>query len=962
MKQSRFSLSLAFLGLALTFATSLAFRAPDSTPGLEIPLQNFDLHSYQSFATMRGRDAVEAGLSRDLGGDWRVWSWNSQAGTPHIVYGSVDFAAGLRAEADLDAAALRLFDEQGANLGTVGAELHVIDRVQAQGKWVAHLAQTYQGIPVWQGKAFAAFTENGRLVAAGSDVYTDIELSTNPSYSAAQAEQIARIDLTFDPANDTMTSAPELLILPIQLDEENVEHHLVWRMTITTADPYGIWITHVDAHSGEIIWRDNMVEFFVEGDTSSDVNPNTWCNDEESQPVPYLRVSVSGSSTVYSDEDGNWTSSAFGPVGISADLYGNYCNITNMGGAEAQFNGIALDGVPLTIAFNDGNSQDDERDVFNAVSDIHDFFQLVAPEFSLPNQRMSANVSLNDNCNAYWNGSINFFTEGAGCANTGEIQGVVHHEFGHGVQAAILGWQGDQGLGEGNSDVLANLITQEAIIGRGFYLANCETGIRNSDNENVYPDDVIGEGIHYAGQTIAGFHWDIMIGMQNIYGDESGTIESAQLWHYGRVMGHPTSQPDQVFWTFMADDDDGDLDNGTPHYSILCEAATNHGFDCPPILVGVIVEHTPLSNSGDNGLNYPVNATISSTEGSVDPGSVVAYYRHNGGSWSSVGLSTMNGTYFFGEIPTQSAGEVDYYIYAEDNVGTVGTSPWGAPTVFHKFIVAWRLEDMEIDAGWSTAGDAADGHWVRVDPVGTSAQTEDDHSHPGTLCWITGQHLEGEADDYGDVDSGTATLLSPIYDLSQASEVSISYWYWYYGRSGDEWKTWISNDGGSNWTEILQDTGSMNVYWKSQELDLFDFFAQPGQVQLKFEAKDGSVPTLVEGAVDDLMIHAILGGTGVDDEFTIGVPLRLEQNMPNPFNPRTEISFALENSGRVDLKVFDVNGRLVKTLIADQMNAGNHQVVWEGRDQNGRPVGSGVYFYRLSAGGEVKSRSMVLIK
>lgn len=962
MKQSRFSLSLAFLGLALTFATSLAFRAPDSTPGLEIPLQNFDLHSYQSFATMQGRDAAEAGLSRDLGGDWRVWSWNSQAGTPHIVYGSVDFAAGLRAEADLDAAALRLFDEQGANLGTVGAELHVIDRVQAQGKWVAHLAQTYQGIPVWQGKAFAAFTESGRLVAAGSDVYTDIELSTNPSYSAAQAEQIARIDLTFDPANDTMTSAPELLILPIQLDEENVEHHLVWRMTITTADPYGIWITHVDAHSGEIIWRDNMVEFFVEGDTSSDVNPNTWCNDEESQPVPYLRVSVSGSSTVYSDEDGNWTSSAFGPVGISADLYGNYCNITNMGGAEAQFNGIALDGVPLTIAFNDGNSQDDERDVFNAVSDIHDFFQLVAPEFSLPNQRMSANVSLNDNCNAYWNGSINFFTEGAGCANTGEIQGVVHHEFGHGVQAAILGWQGDQGLGEGNSDVLANLITQEAIIGRGFYLANCETGIRNSDNENVYPDDVIGEGIHYAGQTIAGFHWDIMIGMQNIYGDEPGTIESAQLWHYGRVMGHPTSQPDQVFWTFMADDDDGDLDNGTPHYSILCEAATNHGFDCPPILVGVIVEHTPLSNSGDNGLNYPVNATISSTEGSVDPGSVVAYYRHNGGSWSSVGLSTMNGTYFFGEIPTQSAGEVDYYIYAEDNVGTVGTSPWGAPTVFHKFIVAWRLEDMEIDAGWSTAGDAADGHWVRVDPVGTSAQTEDDHSHPGTLCWITGQHLEGEADDYGDVDSGTATLLSPIYDLSQASEVSISYWYWYYGRSGDEWKTWISNDGGSNWTEILQDTGSMNVYWKSQELDLFDFFAQPGQVQLKFEAKDGSVPTLVEGAVDDLMIHAILGGTGVDDEFTIGVPLRLEQNMPNPFNPRTEISFALENSGRVDLKVFDVNGRLVKTLIADQMNAGNHQVVWEGRDQNGRPVGSGVYFYRLSAGGEVKSRSMVLIK
>ncbi len=960
MKQSRFSLALTTLGLALVLTIGQAFKAPEHSHDFAIPLGTYDLHNYESFTTLQASAAVEEGLAHDLGGNWHVWSWNSQASTPHIAYGNTAYSAGMRSEVDLDAATLRLFDEQAEHLGAAGVELQITDRVSYKGKWVAHLAQTYEGLEVWQGKAFAAFTEDGRLIAMGSDLFNDIELSAMPAISAEQAEQIARMDVGFNPAEDSVEAAPELMVLPVPLSEESVEHHLVWRLRVHTADPVGIWVTHVDAHNGEVVWRYNDVHFLIEGDTNSEVQPDTWCNGIHDQAVPYLRVQVSGSGTVYTDENGDWSSPS-GTAQVTADLYGPYCNITNSGGPEASFTGTAWEGTPLTISYDDMNAQNDERDVFDAVNDIHDFFQLWAPEFALPNQRMNAYVSLNDNCNAYWNGSINFFTEGGGCANTGEIQGVVHHEFGHGVQAAILGWQGDQGLGEGNSDVLANLMTQESIIGRGFYLGNCTSGIRNSDNDMIYPEDMNGQ-IHHDGQIIAGFHWDIMMGMQSNYGDEQGTIKAAERWHYGRLMGHPTNQPDQVFWTFMADDDDGDLDNGTPHYSILSAAATHHGYDVPPILVGVLFEHTPLTDTGDMDGPYTVGATISSTEGPLDPESATIYYRHNGGSWNSVDMDTMNGSYFFGQIPGQQAGQVDYYIYAEDTIGTTGTSPWGAPNVFHKFFVAWRLEDMEIDAGWSTEATASTGHWERVDPIGTTAQPEDDISHPGTLCWVTGQHTPGEADDFNDVTGGTVTLLSPIYDLSQATEVYISYWYWYYGRTGDSWTASISNDGGSNWVELDLDTGSMEAYWKDNDFYLHDLFAQPGQVQFKFVVKDGTIPTLVEGALDDLMIHAVIGGTNVDDEFTIGVPLRLEQNHPNPFNPRTEIKFALETDGRVDLKVFDVNGRLVRTLVADSMPAGEHRVIWEGRDQKGNSVGSGVYLYRLSANGEVKSRTMVLIK
>ncbi len=94
-------------------------------------------------------------------------------------------------------------------------------------------------------------------------------------------------------------------------------------------------------------------------------------------------------------------------------------------------------------------------------------------------------------------------------------------------------------------------------------------------------------------------------------------------------------------------------------------------------------------------------------------------------------------------------------------------------------------------------------------------------------------------------------------------------------------------------------------------------------------------------------------------------PLRLalEQNVPNPFNPATRIGFDLAGEGRVALAVYDAGGRRVRTLIAGEPRAaGHHEVVWRGVDERGAPVPSGVYFYRLEAGGAVESRKMLLIE
>jgi parallel beta-helix repeat protein len=86
------------------------------------------------------------------------------------------------------------------------------------------------------------------------------------------------------------------------------------------------------------------------------------------------------------------------------------------------------------------------------------------------------------------------------------------------------------------------------------------------------------------------------------------------------------------------------------------------------------------------------------------------------------------------------------------------------------------------------------------------------------------------------------------------------------------------------------------------------------------------------------------------------------QNFPNPFNPSTTISFELAKAGHVKLDIFNVNGALITTLADEAREAGRHDVLWNGKDAKGLSVASGVYFYRLEAGGEVQSKKMMLLR
>jgi flagellar hook assembly protein FlgD len=90
--------------------------------------------------------------------------------------------------------------------------------------------------------------------------------------------------------------------------------------------------------------------------------------------------------------------------------------------------------------------------------------------------------------------------------------------------------------------------------------------------------------------------------------------------------------------------------------------------------------------------------------------------------------------------------------------------------------------------------------------------------------------------------------------------------------------------------------------------------------------------------------------------------VQLHPNVPNPFNPHTMVRYELPREMRVQLAVYDLRGGLVKTLVSDTVGAGIHEEAWNGRDDHGRPVASGIYVVRLQAEGILQSNKVTLVR
>jgi len=98
------------------------------------------------------------------------------------------------------------------------------------------------------------------------------------------------------------------------------------------------------------------------------------------------------------------------------------------------------------------------------------------------------------------------------------------------------------------------------------------------------------------------------------------------------------------------------------------------------------------------------------------------------------------------------------------------------------------------------------------------------------------------------------------------------------------------------------------------------------------------------------------------DERSVPSEFSLKQNYPNPFNASTQIEYELPSRAQVILKIYDLLGREIRTLVEASQNAGNHAAVWDGKNDAGQELSSGLYVYKLSAGNHVRTKKLLLLK
>ncbi|TMQ57200.1 MAG: hypothetical protein E6K76_11280 [Candidatus Eisenbacteria bacterium] len=284
-------------------------------------------------------------------------------------------------------------------------------------------------------------------------------------------------------------------------------------------------------------------------------------------------------------------------------------------------------------------------------------------------------------------------------------------------------------------------------------------------------------------------------------------------------------------------------------------------------------------------------------------------------------------------------------------------------------------DDAETDMGWSLSAvgdDAVTGKWVRAAPVGTIAGTVEvqpskDHTPgAGTACFVTGNGTKATDLGEADVDGGRTTLTSPALRLAGIVDPRIVYWRWFSNDASsnpgeDAFLTQISNNGGA-WVTVSNLYTTRN-YWERMEIAVKSYFSQPGNVQVRFIAKDLGNTSIVEAAIDDLMYYSGTTVTAVYEEEGAPSPgLVIGAPRPSPTRGPTEISLELPKAAEIVADIFNVQGRLVRTLGRRTLPAGRHMLRWDGRLDAGGNAASGVYWLKVGAGDVEKRFKLVVVR
>ncbi|MFM2161042.1 MAG: hypothetical protein RLZZ383_554 [Pseudomonadota bacterium] len=850
------SLSRRVLTLALaTLPVALAVRPPESTTLGDVPVRLPAQHRGASEALRRSPAWTQ--FTAGEGAGWQA-QWDVEQGVPFRMWGG-GIAVPTASADDVGAFALQFVAAHEALLGASGyaPALRGVAYAEDTDVWYVDVDLTRDGVPVYDG-GITLRVASGHLVMVGSRAVRNapasggFAISTDAAFLAAEQQGHA-------PLAAHLRGEARAVWVPTEVDGA-WELIPTWEVRTRTESPLGQWVSWVDAATGRLLHQGNEIRFF-DGQILGQ-RDDRLLTTLITEPMPFVKVSGGGST--FTDADGNFSLTGSGPFTI--DLDGSRVRVRDqMGDVNPQIAAAAT----TTLTSAEFGSRQAPLTTYYAVYAAEEYAKTLDRSNQWANSRCDANVNINDVCNAYFDGSsVNFFRSGGGCQNTGRLADVVYHEWGHGFHTyAIRTGTYDGSLGEGAADFYSALMTDDNRLAPGFFTGT-NGPLRNLDNNARYPDDFNPDPnyIHYNGLIFGGAMWDSRLLLQADLGAADGKRVITAIF-LEMLRGGPDI-PGSYAEAILADDDDGDLRNGTPHQCALIEGFGLHGLG-PQGYQGLLVDHVPVTDAQAD-TDAPITLSVSSpAPACFDAAAQTAtlHWRVIGDTrWKDVDLAVA-GTDVSGAIPGQPLGTaVEYYVEIADDGGAAAFAPLDGEIRPYTFIVGEGLKVdcfgfENNDGGFTSAliaGQATEGanDWMWGAPQGLGGDPTQAAS--GTNVW--GNDLGG--DNYNGLyqDGKQNRLTSPAFATRHYEDVYLRYNRWLGVEDGTFDKARILADDETVWKNFKSGDTAGSAHhvddaWADHVVPL-EGYADDGSVVLAWEIETDQGVGFGGWNIDDVCVYA----------------------------------------------------------------------------------------------------------
>ena len=752
------------------------------------------------------------------GGTWRA-AWDAATNVPSRIWGPGIPAPGAMASAAVaEQHARRLLAEHLALLapGAAISDFVLVGNHSDGDIRSVGFEQRAAGRRVVGGQVSFRFKRD-RMFLIGSEALPDVRIALPRARLAkaalhARATDNLRRELELAAAPVTALGDEEV-VLPLVGDRAVYGYRLATRMMIDGGAD-GRYLAYVDPSTGAVL-AVRQQNFYATGTVlyrGVDRYPGRGRVD---RPARRARVLVGGTAqTTSSNGVVSWSPDVAQTVttGVTGDLVRIVNKKTEGVTATAQ--------LPLSpggqIVWDASGVPEDEAQIvtYLATNTVKEYIRNnIDPAMPKLDEPMTANVNIKESCNAFFDGkSINFFHASEKCENTGRLEDVVFHEFGHALHTAeIIEGVGafDGAMSEGAADFLAASITNDSGMGRGFFFN--DTPLREldpADGEFSWPKDIA--EIHHTGKVFGGTYWDLRKALIAALGEGPGIalVNRIFLGALRRSVSIPTS----LYEALATDDDDGNLDNGTPHECAIRDAYGRHGLRTA---TGTVAAPGALS---DNAAATSVRVDLTGLSDRCDGDEidkVTLGWKPGYGEVPAAGEAEMmqvGAAQYWSKLPLVRD-EVTYYqAMVRFKDGSILTLPdnLGLPfyALYQGKTVPLYCTSFEADPfaeGWTTGtGDPAVGSpWEWGTPTGTGS-TDPPAAYSGT--GVLGMNLGG---DYGAKQSSFVTL--PPIDVGRWSDVRLQFRRWLAVEDSHYDQARVTVNGQQAWINFTQDIGDSSA-------------------------------------------------------------------------------------------------------------------------------------------------------